>query len=560
MALPPKTPPGTDGRVAAYQPVIVWGTGTPVDTSAYDDVSGYYLNQPGLQISGIGRDQVRAYAPPAAPSFDLILQNWTGRFSPGGPIGNFVGRGPQVSLTATWGQGPETLVNDPDTRVDDHDIQANGYDQIELFTGTLMTADHSLTRPNRVVQCRALGTLASLLDKRPATTQLYEGIRTSDAITVILDAVGWPVGDRVIDTGDTILLYWWLDGSETAMSALQTLVASEGAGGAAYEQAGEFHFEGRQYRAAASRSLVPQWIIASTQTGLYNSTPNVNADYVEVNDDQVLVNGATAEMLQDVIPTGFTTNPDEVISSAIATINQRTPTAIQKVWEYGQALTLVGLETRTIVAATPDPFRQAVSPQSGIDYTVTAGGLTSLTLLDSSGVTARIQLVAGPSGATVLGQTSNGIQLRAVSLPVTSSQVIRSTIDTSQQAARHASREHDMGMSPEVDPNVALSICNSMVRRYMEERRQAEIRIANIDARHLKAILSMRISDRIIWMQQHGGINEPYWVEQISHDVSPGGGLHIMTLGCERVWDSGGSRFDSARFEPTSLGEYLFSD
>lgn len=550
-----RPPPLTDGRTATYQPVIIWGTGTPIDTEEYDDVSGWYLNQPGLQVTGIGRDQIRAYSPPAPPAFDLTLQNWTGRFSPGGPIGRFVGRGPRASLWATWGVGPEVGVDDPDVRADDHEKLANGYEGVELFRGTVTTADQTLTRPNRSVRVRALGSLATLLDKRPSTTRLYEGITTSEAITVILDLVGWPPGDRVIDTGDTTLLYWWLDGSETALSAIQRLLAAEGAGGAVYEQAGYFHFEGREYRQDALRSTVARWIIASVSKGRYGQTPGVDADYVRVNDDAVLVSGATAELLQDTLPTEFRTNPDEVISSAVATINQRTATPIQKVWEYGQQLVLSSGETRIITAAPSDPFKLAVTPFDGVDYTVTIGALSSVVLLDTSGVTARIQLTAGPSGATVLGQTSNGIQLRAVSLPVTSSQVIRSTIDTSEASARYASREHDMGLWPEVVREVALDICNSMVTRYSQERRQAVIRLTNLDPRHLRAMLSLRISDRIIWMHEHGGINEPYWVEQIDHDISPGGGLHVVTLGCERVFDLHGARFDSAKFD-----EDVYSD
>lgn len=547
--------PVESGRVADYQPVIVWGTGTGIDTAAYDDVSGWYLNQPGLVVDGIGRDQIRAYSPPAAPALDLTLNNWTGRFSPGGPIGNFVGRGPKVTLWAT--RGPDVNANSARVQANDTMILANGLESLPLFRGSVNTVEHALTRPNRSVSIRALGVMATLLDKRPATTQLYESIRTDQAITVILDAVGWPAADRVIDSGDSVLSYWWLDGSQTAMAAMQAILTTEGAGGAAYEQAGVFHFEGRQYRQNNARSNTTQWVIASTSgTGL-GMTPSANSTLVGANDAAVLANGSAANLLQDVVPTESRSNPDEVLSAASATINQRTPTpsptTYMKVWEYGGPLVLSAGQAVIIRAQGSDPFKSAQVPLLGTDYTVT-GGPVAVGLLDTSGVTARIQITA-TAAATVNGATSNGIQLRAVSLPVTSTQVVRSTIDTAGYQTRYASKELAMPLWPEVAPTMALNIVNSMVTRYKQERRQSVIRLVNLDAAHLQAIFRIRISDRITWIQQHAQLNDAYWVEQIHHEIAPGGGLHSITLGCERVFSLVGARFDIDRFNAANFSD-----
>lgn len=545
-------PPPDQTRVAGYQPIIVWGTGTGISTAEYDDVSGWYLNQPGLVVDGIGRDQIRAYSPPAAPALDLTLNNWTGRFSPGGPIGNFVGRGPKVTLWAT--RGIDVGCNADQVRANDPSVLANGYDRMALFQGSVNTAEQALTRPNRSVSIRALGVMATLLDKRPVTSQLYENIPTDQAITAILDAVGWPVADRVIDSGDTVLAYWWLDGSQTAMSALQAILTTEGAGGAAYEQAGVFHFEGRQYRQNADRSVNTQWVIASTSASSLGLTPPANSSLINANDANTLANGSTANLLQDVIPTEVRSNPDEVLAAATATINQRIPTppiavpqTYMKVWEYGGPLTLTAGQVVVIRAQGSDPFKLAQTPVLGTDYTVT-GGAVAVVLLDTSGVTARIQITAA-AATTVNGATSNGIQLRAVGLPVTSTQAVRSTIDTGAMATRYAAKELQMSVWPELSPTVALNIVNSMVTRYKEERRQAVIRLVNLDAEHLAAIFRIRVSDRITWIQQHGAINDPYWVEQIHHEIAPGGGLHTVTLGCERVFNLVGARFDIDRFD-----------
>lgn len=527
-------------RLATYKPTIVWSTGTANDTAEYDDVSQWYLNQPGLVVDGIGRDQARAYAPPAAPAFDLTLTNWTGRFSPGGPIGSMVGRGPKTYLDMLWGN--DELCNSAEVMANDSYVNTNGIEAKRLFDGEVNTAQHTLTRPQRSVAVRALGRFSILLDKRPQTTQLYEHIRTDQAISVLLNLVGWDPAKRVLDTGDTELLYWWLDGSQDGLAVLNQLLEAEGAGGCAYEQAGVFHFEGRQYRQNATRSTNDQWIFVDGP--LPNPAPN--DPFVGANDAAVLANGRSeAVVLFDINPSAYSSNPDEVISSATMTVNQRSPTAVMKVWELGAALTLSPGQVFVTEGTTRDPYRSAVTPVAGTDYTVTAGAVTPV-LLASSGTLIRIQWTAGAGGATVFGTTSNGPQLRAVSLPVISEVVVRSIVDTSSQAARYQPREHQMDSWPEIERTQALDIVNSMALRYMTERRQATLRIANLDGAHMDAIMHVRVSDKLRWYQQHGNIYDPYWVEQISHEIAPGGGLHIMTLGVERVFDAVGGKFDQS--------------
>jgi hypothetical protein len=541
--------PGPLPRTARYRPTIVWGTGTGVDTAAYDDVSGYYLNQPGLVVEGIGRDQARAYAPPAAPAFDLTLNNWSGRFSPGGPIGNFVGRGCETSLDVEY--GVDYLCDDPDVPVDSERVLCNGVLIARLFDGVTNTVEQTLTRPNRTVGVRALGRLSLLLDKRPHSYALYENIRTDQAISYLLDAVGWPAGTRVLDSGDTLLSYWWMDGTQSGMDVLNAILAAEGAGGCAYEQGGVFHFEGRQSRQTNNRSTETQWIFSDG----FTDDPSCDSSLTLVDDPNTLCNGVVGVILKDVNPSEFSSNPDEVVASVTATINQRTETTVQKIWELGRALVLTPNQVFDLDAAVSDPYKSAVTPLLGTDYTIAAGSLVSVVLLQTTGVHVRTRWTAGPGGATIHGATSNGPQVRAVSLPVISQIVVSSTVDTSAFEPRYASRTQQMACWPEMARQQALDLVNSMASRYMQERRQAVIRVANLDSTHLLAMLDLRISDRVQWLQRHGAINDPYWIEQISHEIAPGGSLHLVTLGLERVFDTIGGRFDEGTFDESVFGD-----
>lgn len=540
------------GRIATYTPRIVWGSGTSVDTSEYDDVSRYYLNSPGFVIDGIGRDQAAAYAPPKSPAFDLTLSNHDQRFSPGGVLQNYLGRGPAVTLDVEY--GTDVLVDADDVTVDSLDHMVDGRASAAWFTGVASQMQQSIDRRGpATVAVSALGTMASLLvDKRPVTT-LYESITTDEAVTAILDAVGWDADLREISSGSTTLLYWWLNGQTTALDAINALLAAEGAGSCAYEDgAGVFHFEGRAFRETNRRSSEVQWTFFD---GATSSNAIVDDETVTVDATDVLVDGPLPHPLYHIVPAQYTSNPDEVVKSVAATVNTRVASSVQKIGEFGTALTLTSNQVYDWVLTTQDPFKSAVTPADATDYTVSVGSLASVALLSTSGQSVTVRWTAGGSGATILGVTSNGPQLRAVNLPVVSSQVVTSTTDTSTTAPRYQPQDPlVLDAWPEVEPTQALDLVNSYALRYRRERRKIHFSVRNVDATHMHTILTMQISDRIRFVHTYAFLNIEAWVEQLGYVVAPGGGTVTLNVGCEQVFDLGGGAFDSAQFDIDVFG------
>jgi hypothetical protein len=517
-------------RTADYQLGVVWSTGTDADTSAYDQPS--YLTPPGIVIDGLGRAQQRAFAPPGMPALDVALPNQAGTYSPGGGLGSFVGRGPAATVDVVdWGS--DVLVDATDVLVDADTVLVDGRVDVRLFTGAIDTATQDIDQANAQVQIRALGSISLLADRSP-TIALSENIRTDQAITAILDAVGWDASGRVIDTGDTTLLYFWANGSQSAMALILAILGAEGVPACVYEdRQGRFHFEGRQYRQNAARSATVQWTLVDT------APPQ----------------GSTA-LRSHVVPSRWASNPDEVVAAVHAVVNVRTPTSTQKIWEYGGPLVLSSGETRDIEATSSDPFKSAVVPVSGTDYTVSVGSpLTSISLLETSGQWARIRLVAPAGGCTVIGVTSNGIQLRAVSLPVTTMVPVTSTVNNALDAARFRPKDYTISHWPEITANDALQNANNFARRYQRPRDQMAVQLVNLDFRHLSAILDLQPSDRIQIQHTHASIDAAFFVEQLHHDLSAGGGLHRLVLGCERVTDDQPARFGSARFHFDQFSE-----
>lgn len=545
------SPPPLLPSDATYTPTITWGSGTATDTSEFDDVSAYALVNPGIVIAGIGRNQDRSYGPPKAPSLDMTLTNHDGRFSPGGPLALFLGRGPAVALDAEW--GVEVEGDDAGTEGDDRHALGDGISTYRMFTGSSIEMPQTISRERLAVNVTALGTLAALNTTRPTTT-LYENIRTDEAVSVILDAADWPADQRQIDTGDTILEYWWLNGQTTGFEALNALLAAEGAGAAAWEDRdGTFHFEGRQYRENSTRSTEVQWAFFDGDL-----SGNALGDSPEVTGDSatVLGDGEVDTALRHIGLTEYTSNPDEVVVSVAATINTRTATDPQKVWEYGGSLVLGASEVRDIQVAATDPFKSAIVPRDGTDYTITSGSaLSGISLLTTSGQTVTLRLTAPVGGCTVAGVTSTGIQVRAVSLPVVSTQTVTSTINAELAAARQGDPNNPLALScwPELEANQALDLVNSMALRYQRERRQLKLRFVNSSAIHQFAAFDIRPSDRVQFIHTQAQLNMNLWVESVQYSIGAAG-LLFTTLGCEQVFDLSGGTFDDAQFDTDVFG------
>lgn len=529
--------------IADTRLTIDWGTGTDADTSAFNET--HYQTPPGIQVSGIGRATHRAYSPPGNPSCDFKIPNTDGTYAPGGILGGFVNRGPEVTLDVPW--GTDVQADDPAVLADDPDVLADGMADFRLFTGNIDTAPQQIDNPASV-QVRAQGRSAQLLDKKP-TIALQEGVLTSEAWRLVHLACGYAEDDLVIDEGDTTLLYFWASGDRSGSDLELAILGAEGVPACSYEDTfGRKHFEGRQFRQNATRSNTVQWHLFDGVVGTYNATaddPTVLAD-----DPNVFADGPVASLLFHIVPAQWTSNPDEVVATVRASVNVRTATATMKIWEYGGPLVLASGETRDIEATSSDPFKSAVVPVSGTDYTISSGSpLTSITLLETSGTKVRIRLVAPIGGCTVIGVTSNGPQLRAISLPVTTTVPVTSTVDTDLSAARFRPRDQALNLWPELTANQALDLANNVARRYQRPREQMTVQVVgSLDADHLYMILHVQISDRVHIRHARAGINNEFFAESMSYGLTDGGGLLRLTLNCERVTDDVPAQYGEARY------------
>ena len=456
-----------------------------------EDVTARVVDDPGFRCER-GRDQLRALAPPMAGASAMTLYNRSRDYSPenaASPLAGLLGPGCAVSARATW--------------------LATTY---HLATTVLDDLPQATTYGRPTVDTPALGALSRLAGQ-PLSTALYTNIRTDEAIAILLDAAGWPAGDRVLSTGRTTLRYWWMDDAD-ALAMLLTLFRTEGPGAALYEDGrGRLVFEDRHYRLLTTRATTSQATFRDSGAAPWHAEPF-----------------------------GYNPGLKDVINAATLEVNRRTVGGTEPIWNAGGDIALGPGESLTIrvVSSDGEPFIEAFTPQVGPDFTVTYGGLASIDLPVPSGASSALTIVAGAGGATLANLQVRGKRLAKQTVRVSN------TVDAAASIARHKRRPYDQGVWPEIDINVARDFCNAIVGAYKDPRPTVSITVEGADDTQLAQILGREISDRVRVVEAMSGLDTEMHIERIGHAVTWGGRKHTATFGCSKVVGGGLFLLDSA--------------
>lgn len=472
-----------------------------------EDVSTRVRVQPGMRLSR-GRDQIRSLAPPAAGSATVTLQNASGDYSSqnsGSPLaGNLL---PGRTLRVRGFRGTRYNYN-ASLAYNAVGVPYNGSaENAEMWRGPIDDIQEDPSRMAKTVTLPALGTLSRLRRKLTASdvngisTALYQSITTDVALGYVLDAISWPAADRVLDTGKTTLLWWWLQDADP-WDAMVAILNTEGPGTAIYEDGqGRIHFESRHYRLLTARCTAVQATFRDTGAEPLHSEP-------------------------------FSINPNlkDIINACQITVKTRSTDALGVVWTLGETVTLAPNEVRAYIATNTDPFTAAVTPVNATDYTVTTGSLSSVVLNRTSGQSCTITLTAGSSGATV-----TGLQLRAQTVTVDNTIQVAETIDVTTSQNNHGYRPYVYPVREEISTNVAQDFCNAIVSAYQSPRPVVQITVIGSGADRLTQILNREISDRIHIVEARSYVDHPYFLEQIALESINADPIWQAVFGAEKA-------------------------
>jgi hypothetical protein len=321
------------------------------------------------------------------------------------------------------------------------------------------------------------------------TTPLYQGLRTGDAIGKILDAVGW-TGGRDIDSGSTIIPWWWEDGTD-ALDALKKVLASEGPPALlTVDVSGGIVFRDRQHRLIRSASTTSQVTMRGTD-------------------------GAAEPRMGK----GFTYDDgwEDVVNSVQFSVDERRPAgALSAVWSTEDPINIAASQSYVAVLQASDPFQGAVAPVAGTDFTLVSGGVASVTLSRTSGISTSITITATGAGASL-----TGLQLRAYSVPVARTYQVTATDSTSitDYGARGLPSGQDPVWASLYD---AQAIANLLVLQRKQPLTQLQVRFVcqHTQTNRLAQILKLNLSDRVTVIEPETQVNGAFFVESITHTIA----------------------------------------
>lgn len=483
---------------ATYKMLIDWyGNGFG---GGPDDVTARVLDQRSAVTARYGRDQARQLAPTSPGELGFELNNTSRDYSPentSSPIAGFVAPGRPVQFQAIVGTATTPI-----------------------YTGYLDDFDLKPGINDRSVPASCIDALGRLRGVS-VTTPLYQGIRTGDAIGYLLDAVGWPATSRDLDSGASVLPYWWLDGTD-AFDALMELADSEGpAALVTVDAQGRIVFRDRHHRLTRTASLTAQATWRSTGAEPLISDPvTYNHGWKEI------VNTVTVNVPQ------YQIDPD-----------------VSVVWSSQGQLVIAAGTSIQVTARGNSPFLSAVTPVQDTDFTVAAGTLT-VGLSQTSGQSTTITL------SSVGGAIVQDLQLRALAIQSPS---IAVTVEDQQSITKYGRKSYQNGRLPVwANKYDAEAILTLIVSKRAE--RLPTISVTMRGAGHalrLTECLTRNLSDRVRLTESLTGLDSDCFVEQISHSVGQGGREHVTTFGLEKIppvvsnpftFDVAGKGFDDGVF------------
>lgn len=332
------------------------------------------------------------------------------------------------------------------------------------------------------------------------STEVYSGVRTGDAIGIVLDKAGW-TGARDLDPGATLINWWWEEGTDPA-SAVTKLVNSEGPPAIAYVEGGTFVFRDRHHRVRTS--------LTSVATFTHISPPGPQGADFKIEKGTFLYDHGLKSIVNSVS-----------VSSDI-----RTPDPLGEVWTQEEPIAMASSTTMTVFAQPSDPVINAVAP------TMESGDLQA----DSGTFTATIDRASGQKFIITITCVGAGVLTR-VALRGNPLTIARSVVVNSSDVGSIGRYHQEIGWPvemPWVGPYDAQTIADRIVTVYADNRPRVTFTVVALNDRYTSMMLALRISDRITVRNDVLGVNADFHVEHLQHQVA-GLNLHRLTVSAIRA-------------------------
>lgn len=435
-----------------------------------------------------GRDQARVLSPAAPGELGgVLIDNHSRDYSPentGSPLFPNVKPARELRLAYAYPNGTSNVFTLFRGFIDDYKVNPGPSDRSVSLTGTDVLAKLTGTK---------------------VTTELYQSITTGDAIEVILDEIGWDPARRIIDTGSTVVRWWWLLDVD-AFEAITQLVNSEGPPAIFHADAdGNFIFRDRHHRAINTASNTSQ------------------ATFTE---------GSSEPAFSE--PFEYDHGWRDIINSVSVTVDEYDPTDEQEQVFLSETTYILTSGTQITLIINADAPFIIEDINTDLDIEFTGSGTLSPDLQGKEGSPRRDLVLAASSGDVTITR----IEIKARPLRVTRSVTV--TASDSQSIIDYGVRTYNLEI-PWAPVEDAQVLADSVVAARKDKLPIIQILLKGKDtvftAARIVQQLTRDIGDRITVSEPETVTNHEYWIEQIEHNLTHDHELLETKFGCERVFE-----------------------
>lgn len=460
---------GTTG--ASWNIVIDWDADGFSDG---DDVTDRTLSRTGLSMN-YGRDQDRELSPMVAGAGGLELDNASKDYSPDNvdsPLYGKVLPARPVRIQARLDGVTHTL-----------------------FNGFTDGFDVKPGRSDRSVAISTLDAVAKLKGAK-ATTQLYSGIRTGDAIGYVLDAIGWPDDLRDLDPGATVIRWWWTE-NEDAFEAIQKLVQSEGPPAMlTSDEQGRIVFRDRHHRLLGAAATGVQQTFTDESTG--------EPSFTDLTYDH-----------------GWS----DIVNSVSVKVEEIDPApAIETVWESADLRTIEASSTLSITITLDNPITDP-----DVAFATPSGSVTS-EIVRASGQTLTVKLTSGATSASVR-------DIAVVGRPVAARRTYTILVEDDASIAAYGLRSLEYEV-PWAGVNDAGAVAQLVLDASAQRRPIVTITLRSETGQtstRLVEQMSRDLSDRVHVRESQTCVDHDFHIERIEHRALEAGLVLETVFGMERA-------------------------
>lgn len=375
---------------------------------------------------------------------------------------------------------------------------------------------------DKIALLEATGPLGVIAQRKVSSAVGGSGT-TGAAISGLLDYMGWPAANYIIDAGKTTLTKYWA----TDQNGLDALYEVENAElGFLWEAAdGRIAFSNRHARYVNTAPTTPNKRTLTSQATFSDAAgATLSYNAIELQDPlERVFNIAQSEVrLFTVGALAVLWTLSETGASSPALLQGATKTYWAQYPVMGSAEDVMGVDAWTTPVATTDYTANSAADGSGSSET---GNLTIV--VTKFATTMQIQITKSGGGGTAY---LTKLQARGTPLTLTANP-IRVLEENTDSSTLYGDRTWPMPDRWNPTTQDALDWTRFLLSLYRNPPRILTMTyIANKSASHITEMLTRELNDRITVVANNNtglGINEDFWIENQHHTIASNG-LHTV--------------------------------